>query len=141
MNPLPGDPTDHPHHLGLWFNYEKVNGLDFWNNSYNIKPDRKHLYGWIKVDSILQTKTGNKGELKVSSIWHDQQKNVLLRETTQFIFTADKDKRIIDRITTLTAVMDTVRFTDVKDGLLGLRVIPELQIPSKQEASFKDDQE
>jgi Methane oxygenase PmoA len=139
VNPMPGDPTDHPHHLGLWFNYEKVNGLDFWNNSYNIKPDRKHLYGWIKVDSILQTKTGNKGELKVSSIWHDQQKDVLLRETTQFIFSADKDKRIIDRITTLTAVMDTVRFTDVKDGLLGLRVTPELQIPSKQESSFKDD--
>src|SRR5918993_1457336 len=58
VNPRPGDPVDHPHHLGLWFNYEKVNGLDFWNNSYNIKADRKHLYGWIRVDSILETKSG-----------------------------------------------------------------------------------
>lgn len=139
VNPQPGDPTDHPHHLGLWLNYEKVNGLDFWNNSYNIKAERKHLYGWIRVDSILETKSGKKGELKISSSWHDQQKNILLRETTHFIFTADNNKRIIDRITTLTAVMDTVSFTDVKDGFLGLRVIPELQIPSKQEASFKDD--
>jgi hypothetical protein len=138
LNPQPGDPTDHPHHLGLWLNYEKVNGLDFWNNSYNIKADRKYLYGWIKVDSILETKSGKKGELKVSSIWHDQQKNILLREITHFIFTADKDKRIIDRIITLTAVMDTVRFADVKDGFLGLRVIPELQIPSEAESSFKD---
>jgi len=29
MNPQPGDPTDHPHHLGIWFTYENVNGLDF----------------------------------------------------------------------------------------------------------------
>jgi hypothetical protein len=140
VNPRPGDPTDHPHHLGLWFNYEKVNGLDFWNNSYNIKADRKHLYGWIRVDSILKTTSGKKGELKVSSIWHDQQKKVLLRETTQFIFSADEGKRIIDRISTLTGVADTVIFTDVKDGLLGLRVTPELQIPAKQDTSYKDDQ-
>jgi Methane oxygenase PmoA len=139
VDPQPGDPTDHPHHLGLWLNYERVNGLDFWNNSYNIKADRKHLYGWIRVDSILEVKSGKKGELKVSSSWHDQQKNVLLKETTHFIFSTEKNNRIIDRITTLTAVMDTVTFTDIKDGFLGLRVIPELQIPSKQESSFKDD--
>ena len=139
VNPQPGDPTDHPHHLGLWLNYERVNGLDFWNNSYNIKADRKHLYGWIRVDSILETKSGNKGELSVSSSWHDQQKNVLLKELTHFVFTTDRNLRIIDRTTTLTAVADTVTFTDVKDGFLGLRVIPELQIPSKQEATFKDD--
>ena len=140
VDPQPGDPTDHPHHLGLWLNYEKVNGLDFWNNSYNIKADRKHLYGWIRVDSIIETKSGKKGEIKVSSSWHDQQKKILLRENSHFIFTADKDQRIIDRITTLTAITDTVFFTDVKDGFLGLRVIPELQIPTKEDSSFKDDQ-
>lgn len=139
VDPQPGDPTDHPHHLGLWLNYEKVNGLDFWNNSYNIKAERKHLYGWIRVDSVLETKSGKKGELKVSSSWHDQQKRVLLKETTHFIFSAEQNNRIIDRITTLTAVMDTVTFTDIKDGFLGLRVIPELQIPAKQASSFKDD--
>ena len=140
VNPRPGDPIDHPHHLGLWFNYEKVNGLDFWNNSYNIKADKKYLYGWIKVDSILEIKSGKTGELKVRSIWHDQLKNVLLTEVTVFIFSVDKNKRIIDRITTLKAIADTVSFFDVKDGLLGLRVTPELQIPSREETSFKDDQ-
>lgn len=140
VNPQPGDPTDHPHHLGLWFNYEKVNGLDFWNNSYNIKADRKHLYGWIRVDSILRMKSGTKGELKVKSHWHDQQKNILLEEVTEFVFTTGNNQRIIDRITTLTAIADTVTFTDVKDGLLGLRVIPELQIPTKKDSSFKDEQ-
>ncbi len=54
IKPRPGEPTDHPHHLGLWFNYENVNGLDFWNNSYAIPADKKHLYGWIKTDSIVE---------------------------------------------------------------------------------------
>ncbi|MFN6374110.1 MAG: DUF6807 family protein, partial [Chitinophagia bacterium] len=33
VTPIAGEPTDHPHHLGLWFNFGDVNGLDFWNNS------------------------------------------------------------------------------------------------------------
>ena len=32
LNPQPGEPTDHPHHIGMWMNFENVNGLDFWNN-------------------------------------------------------------------------------------------------------------
>src|SRR5712664_2010381 len=36
--PGPGERTDHPHHVGLWFNYGNVNGIDFWNNSDAIKP-------------------------------------------------------------------------------------------------------
>ncbi len=58
VNPRPGEPTDHPHHLGLWFTYENVNGLDFWNNSYAIPSEKKSLYGWIKTDSILEISSG-----------------------------------------------------------------------------------
>src|SRR5882672_4671291 len=36
--PGPGERIDHPHHVGLWFNYGNVNGIDFWNNSDAIKP-------------------------------------------------------------------------------------------------------
>jgi len=61
LNPKPGDPTDHPHHIGLWFNYENVNGLDFWNNSYAIPKEKKNMYGWIKTDKVLETKSGDKG--------------------------------------------------------------------------------
>jgi len=27
--PRKDEPTDHPHHTGLWLNYESVNGFDF----------------------------------------------------------------------------------------------------------------
>src|SRR6201991_3659877 len=52
--PRQHEPVDHPHHIGLWLNYENVNGLDFWNNSSAIAANKKSQYGWIRTDSILQ---------------------------------------------------------------------------------------
>jgi hypothetical protein len=137
--PRPGEPTDHPHHIGLWLNYENVNGLDFWNNSYAISADKKSLYGWIRTDSLFGLKNGKKGGLGYSARWENLKKNVLLREVTFFIFTADKDKRIIDRVTTLTAIQD-ITFTDAKDGMLGLRVARQLQLPTSLTQQFSDKQ-
>lgn len=136
--PRAGDPTDHPHHIGLWFNFENVNGLDFWNNSYAIPADKKHSYGWIKTDSILSTSDGNKGVLAYHANWTNQANDVLLEETTKFEFSGNSHLRIIDRVTTLKANTD-VLFTDAKDGMLGLRVAHELQIPSTTDQKFTDD--
>ena len=137
MNPQPGDPTDHPHHLGIWFTYENVNGLDFWNNSYAIPQDKKHLYGWIRTDKVFNTSSGSKGIISYHANWTNQQKKVLLEENTRLEFSGTEHLRIIDRTTTLTA--DTlVNFTDAKDGLYGIRLAHALQIPSKKDEEFKD---
>ncbi len=143
LQPRPGEPVDHPHHIGLWFNYEKVNGLDFWNNSYAIPAEKKHLYGWIRTDSILQAKSiGAKdnrfGLLQYTANWTDQQQHILLREKTSCMFSAYGKERTIDRYTTLTALQD-IDFEDAKDGLLGLRVTKELQLPSNAPGQFMDD--
>ena len=58
-----GERTDHPHHVGLWFNYGDVNGLDFWNNSDAISEDKKSHYGSIIHKEITNISNGNdKGE-------------------------------------------------------------------------------
>ena len=57
----PGERIDHPHHAGLWFNYENVNGLDFWNNSDAIKPERAPKMGTIVQRAILSAKSGRRG--------------------------------------------------------------------------------
>src|ERR1700733_314971 len=62
IKPRPGEPVDHPHHLGLWFNYENVNGLDFWNNSYAIPAEKRHLYGWIRPTNILKMRGSTAGD-------------------------------------------------------------------------------
>jgi len=138
----PGEPVDHPHHLGLWFNYENVNGLDFWNNSYAIPAAKRSQYGWIRTDSILEAGNADPkttdGVVRYVARWADQQDNTLLKEHTTYVFSANQTEREITRITTLTAVKD-VSFPDAKDGMLGLRVTKQLQIPSNAPGEFVDD--
>lgn len=136
-NPQPNDPTDHPHHIGLWFNYESVNGLDFWNNSYAIAADKKKNYGWIRTQKILKTKSGKQGSLSYSANWTDHQKKVLLEETTDLNFSTIGNDRVIERITQLRAIED-VSFNDVKDGMLGLRVAHELELPVTETKKYTD---
>ena len=136
-NPAPNDPVDHPHHIGLWFNYESVNGLDFWNNSYAIEADKKKNYGWIRTQKILHTKSGKQASVAYTADWTDQQKNVLLVETTNLNFSAIGNDRVIERVTKLTAIED-VNFNDVKDGMLGLRVAHELELPISETKKYTD---
>lgn len=139
LNNRGNERTDHPHHVGLWFNYESVNGLDFWNNSYNIPAEKKSKYGWIRNVKVVNVKEGKtKGTLSYTANWENQDKAVLLKETTSFVFSGTDDSRTIDRITTLTAQKDTVYFKDVKDGVLGIRVTKELELPSDKEESYTD---
>lgn len=137
LNPKPGDPTDHPHHIGIWFNYENLNGLDFWNNSYAIKADKKSQYGWIKTDKILEMEGGTIGKLAYQARWTNQKNETILEETTHFEFSGNANERVIDRVTILKAVHDAT-FNDAKDGLLGLRLAHALQIPATEDQKFTD---
>lgn len=137
LAPRAKEPTDHPHHIGLWMNYESVNDLDFWNNSSVIAPAKKSKYGWIKTTAITETKSGETGVIKYTADWSDIRQHVILKEHSTLEFAATAAYRIIDRTTTLTAA-EPVSFTDVKDGLLGLRVAHELELPSKEERKFTD---
>ena len=50
--PRPGERVDHPHHVGLWFNYGDVNGVDFWNNAEGLPADRAGKMGTIRHRAI-----------------------------------------------------------------------------------------
>ena len=132
-----GERTDHPHHVGIWLNYGDVNGYDFWNNSEAVPDDRKDQYGTIFQNKVVQTSTDkNEGTLEVTADWvagGDHQ----LREETTFHFINNGNVRIIDRITKLTAVKD-VQFNDNKEGVFGIRVASELELPSDKEITLTD---
>lgn len=137
---IAGERTDHPHHTGIWLNYESVNGLDFWNNSTAIAPEKRDHYGTILHQKIVDKKINNNtASLSTSAIWVRPDKKVLLNEQTIFNFRVKGDDFIIDRITTLTATDTTVVFKDVKDGMFAIRVARELELPSKEKTSFVDD--
>jgi hypothetical protein len=136
LNPRPFERTDHPHHVGLWFNFGNVNGLDFWNNSFAIRPEDKPKYGTIKFRKIV-SENPSKGELITSSDWADVKSNVLLNEETTFIFSGERNLRTIERITRLTAKQQ-VGFEENKEGLIGLRVDRAFEEPSQKPDEFLD---
>jgi hypothetical protein len=139
LEPRAGERVDHPHHVGLWFNYGNVNGLDFWNNSEAIKPEERHKYGSIRHLKIKRVKNAKaQGELEVEMEWLTPDGKPLLREETTFIFHAAPNQRAIDRITRLTALDSRVVFADNKEGVLGLRVARQLEQPSNQPEVFTD---
>src|SRR5215467_8924951 len=87
LEPRPGERVDHPHHAGLWLNYENVNGLDFWNNSDAIKQEQWPKMGTIVERRIVSAKSGaEQGELVAEADWVNIDKKVLLNEHTQFVF-------------------------------------------------------
>lgn len=138
LDPRAGERIDHPHHVGIWLNYEAVNGHDFWNNS-NTPPSAKGTYGTIVHTGIKSVKSGKKqGELIVTADWLDKEGKLMLTEETKYIFKGSDNQRIIDRVTTLTAADKEVLFKDVKDGLFAIRVARELEHPSNKPEVFTD---
>lgn len=139
LEPRPGERVDHPHHVGLWFNYGDVNGLDFWNNSDSIPPAERAKMGTVVHRRVRRTESGRGvGALEVTADWVDHRGAALLREDTRFEFRALGGGRAVDRVTTLTALGDTVRFTDNKEGLIGLRVARALEHPAAGPERFTD---
>ncbi|HBE43727.1 MAG TPA: hypothetical protein DDW27_21550, partial [Bacteroidales bacterium] len=139
LNPRPGERVDHPHQIGLCFNYGHVNGYDFWNNSTAIPEERRDRYGTI-IHVGIDKLTGTKGLMVTRESWIDPSGKELLAEVTEYHFIAEGHARIIDRVTTLTATGGDVAMKDTKEGGFGIRVARQLELPSKEELILTDSQ-
>jgi hypothetical protein len=139
LDPRPGERVDHPHHVGLWFNYGDVNGVDFWNNSDALPKQEQAKMGRI-VHKAIASKAGGagKGELVVDADWIMPDGSVLMTERTRFLFRADADSRAVERVTELEARDQAVKFADNKEGVLGLRVARALEEPADKPEVFTD---
>jgi hypothetical protein len=128
LEPREGEPTDHPHHFGLWFSYGDVDGVDFWGHSEkNASPSK----GLIVHRTIDETRDG-RGEalLAVSADWVMPDGHAALHEQTRFGFSGGAGRRVVDRVMTLTAGPTAVTFPDNKEGVFGLRLAHELEHPA-----------
>jgi len=130
IDPRIDERADHPHQVGLWLNYGDVNGLDFWNNSNRIDREQLNHYGTIEHQKILKM-DDEEGVLVVSAVWKNNSDQVLLSEETSFIFQKEGSNIIIDRISKLHVQQD-IQFNDNKEGMLGIRVANELELPDKK---------
>ncbi|OYX15957.1 MAG: hypothetical protein B7Z16_12405, partial [Algoriphagus sp. 32-45-6] len=139
LDPRPGERIDHPHHVGHWFNYGDVNGLDFWNNSDAIPAEKKSGYGTIRHKGVkTMIEKGNRAELEAEMDWLAPNGEILLKETTRFVFISEGGKRSIERISTLSAQNQPVSLKDNKEGMFAIRVARELEHPSNKPELFTD---
>ncbi|MUH34640.1 hypothetical protein D9O36_02195 [Zobellia amurskyensis] len=139
INSRPNERTDHPHHIGAWFNYGDVNGLDFWNNSDAISENQIDQMGTIRHEKVVDMKDGvDKAELSVVAKWLKPDGSALLNEETKFIFYAQDGQRIIDRIATLKALDEPILFKDNKEGMIAIRTARELEHPSDKPVTLSD---
>src|SRR5258707_15176299 len=93
MENIPGESRDHLHHTGLWFSYDDVNGVKFWENdpTYTKTP-----LGRIVVRSAEWKDGEHTGTLAATMDWRDQNGKVLLVETRNMAFSGDAKLRTID---------------------------------------------
>jgi hypothetical protein len=130
LDPRPGERVDHPHHVGLWFNYGDVNGIDFWNNTDTVADADRPKMGAVVHKGIVEAKGGQKGVITADMDWVMPDGSVALTQRTTYTFSGDGTTRTIDLDITLTALDKRVALTDNKEGTLGLRVTRELEEPS-----------
>ncbi len=131
INPKNGERADHPHQIGMWLTYGNVNGNDFWGNGSQGLGTKNPNGGTIKHLKIENLKEGaGVGSFESFESWVDSAGNELLKEKTLYRFIADGKNSIIDRITTLTAGETDVEMPDTKEGMFGIRVARQLELPS-----------
>jgi hypothetical protein len=138
LEPREGERNDHRHQVGNWLNYGNVNGYDFWGNGHS--GERSPNGGEIKHVNVENLTSGTgEGSMVTSASWVDPTGKELLSEKTEFHFIANDSVRIVDRITTLTASgTDVVHFKDTKEGMFGIRVARQLELPSDEEITLTD---
>jgi len=138
LMPRKGERNDHIHQVGIWLNYGNVNGLDFWGNGSQGFKEPKG--GEIKHLSI-EKETGGIGEgvLITRESWINPKGKELLAERTEYHFSTRGKIWIIDRITTLTAGDTAVFFKDTKEGMFGIRVARQLELPVNEMVNLLDE--
>lgn len=124
LDPVPGDPTDHPHQKGLWTGTELLSGMDFWENDPSYKRPRM---GTIRFRDVTRAKGGPRdGMLDYSADWISPESKLVVSEAHSLrFFSAGPDVRGVDVDLVLTARGDEpVTFEDQQDAVIGIRLGP-----------------
>ncbi len=122
MEQVAGESHDHPHHRGLWFSYDDVNGVKFWENDPGYKTPNR---GKILVRKSELKARGSSKVIQASMDWVDANGQPILVETRSMTFSGKPDARIIDFDILLTAP-EKVVFGDTKEGAFAIRLADEL---------------
>lgn len=116
MENVPGESRDHPHHRGLWFSYDDVNGAKFWENDPSYKDPRTGRIITTRADWYADS-----NKLETVFNWNDHSGKTLLVERRVTTFHSTPTLRIIDFDITLTT-SERIIFGDTKEGAFAIRL-------------------
>ncbi len=118
---LPDEAKDHPHHKGLWFTHGSVNGTDFWAES--PKTGKIVVTGSPVVETANGVVTITTGEE-----WKTPEGKPVCTSGTVISCGVDSGNRYIDYTITIKAGENAVTFGDTKEGTMGIRTSPVLNL-------------
>lgn len=118
MEKVEGESHDHLHHRGLWFSYDDVNGIKFWENDPSYT---KGTIGRIVVEKASLKQGQGSQVIEGTFHWNDASGKTVLVENRKMTFYSDPALRIIDFDITLTAPAKVV-FGDTKEGAFAIRL-------------------
>ncbi|MHC4214128.1 MAG: DUF6807 domain-containing protein [Planctomycetota bacterium] len=117
LTELAGGSDNEPHHVGVYFTADQVNGTDFWNNTKS-SPQIKH------IKTKQATGGDGKGTLSILTNWINEKGTVVIEEnrTMTFIAGQNKGEYAIDISADLTAKVEKVVFEDIEEGVCAFRL-------------------
>lgn len=125
----PNEAVDHPHQKSLWYTHGSVNGVDFW--AEGAAKGKIVATSPLSLEAAGAGKTGS-ATIKAKHKWTDSGGKILLtdEQVISFHLLAD-DERAIDYQVTLIASESEVVLGDTKEGSMGIRTHPALQLKGK----------
>lgn len=117
---IPGEATDHPHHISAWFTHGSVNGHDFWHRVKNA-PESNIVFKSF-ADVTADSFTANLA-------WEHDGK-ALLNESRSYKFALTENTLTIDFTSALKAATEVI-FGDTKEGSMAIRLTPSLRLKGK----------
>lgn len=100
---------DHPHHKGVWFSVDEINGIKFWNEDGRIENQSFEVV----------EPSGNPAVLKTVNHWLGTDGKPLLEEAATI---SVYKNRLLTYDVTLTAVANEVEIGDTKEGMFAIRL-------------------
>ncbi len=116
MDPLPGEPNDHPHHKSVWIAHGDVDGIDYWTDK-----------GKVQLRSHSIDTTRKQGQLIVRTSLLEEDHRICDLDTA-WSFAGNDLFRWIDVQVSISALDREVRLGDTKEGFFALRLHPDLQL-------------
>lgn len=116
-----GEAKDHPHHRSLWYTHGDVNGVDFWSENPTA--------GKIVQDKTVEVVSGQDvGRIKTENKWVAPDGSLVCTDIRTLSFQALPSGKVIDFEITLKALDKDLVLGDTKEGTMGIRSHPNLQL-------------